>query len=76
MNTTDFWKEKLDEQSQVRCAEINQLHKKLDEFYEYAAEIKEIKKKFMRDEKQYHGVLNVWKSELDAIFLVAERLTK
>jgi hypothetical protein len=71
-----FWRTKIEEQSEMNQAEIQQLRRKMNEFQEYAKEIVEIKKKFEYSKTRYHGVLDIWKNDLDAIFSVAERLTK
>lgn len=56
--------------------EIHQMHAKLQEFKELAHIVAEHKKMFMNDDLQYHGVLRAWQKDLDAMFDVAERLTK
>jgi hypothetical protein len=56
--------------------ELHQMHAKLQEFKEFAHIVADYKKKFVNDDQQYHGVLRAWQKDLDAMFNVAERLTK
>jgi hypothetical protein len=71
-----FWERKATEQTEMLHFELHQMHAKLQEFKDYAKDVAEYKSKFVNKDAQYHGVLRDWQKDLDAIFSMAERLSK
>lgn len=71
-----FWQKKLTEQTEILRAELHQMRAKLQEFRVYSKTIAEAKQHFVVNDHQLHGILRGWQKDLDAIFSVAERLSK